>query len=86
MSLSSVVSVYSTGTLIIGVNSSRVRLTISNSSDSVIWISLGVLPVYGKGIPLPANGGRLVLDCWNGNVYATHNWLGIYKDIGVLEE
>lgn len=56
------VAVGTSNTTVLAENNSRIGLTISNISDTDIYLGFGEAAVVGKGTYLKANGGSLTLD------------------------
>ena len=80
-------SVFSWSSIIANSNSARKRVTVTNDSDAVISVSLGLGPAVSKGgIQLAANGGRFVIDDYTGPISAIHTWPGYVKNVCIMEE
>jgi Concanavalin A-like lectin/glucanases superfamily len=73
-------------TSIVASNGSRKRITITNESTSVVWLSLGGIPAPNQGIPLLPFGGRWTSDVYAGEITAIINRPIGYSPITVLSE
>lgn len=48
----------------------RISIILTNDSDTVIYVAKGAAAELNKGIRLNANGGSVVIEDWNGAIYA----------------
>lgn len=80
------VNVYPYATTSISANASRLKITLINDSDTVIYVSLGGTASVGNGVRVEPNGGRWSSTIWKGAVSAIHgSWIGA-KRLLVVEE
>ena len=78
--------VYPWSTNVLVANSSRRRVTFTNDSEAIIWLTLGSAGLPGVGIPLLPSGGKHTLSEFTGPVYAAHAWLAGFQNLCIMEE
>jgi Concanavalin A-like lectin/glucanases superfamily len=65
----------------------RKRVTLTNDSNAVIWVSLAATgAATGSGIQLLPYGGQVVIETYTGALCAIHGWNMGYKSLTILEE
>ena len=83
---SSVATVGTTSTMVLGTQPERIFSQIINISDSDVDLAFGEAAVYGKGARLLANGGVYTIDwqnMWKQAVYAIAP--GAFKNVSTID-
>jgi hypothetical protein len=57
-------------TQLVAANRIRAEITVTNDSDTVVYLSLGVPAELSKGIRLNANGGSWTSSAFTGAIFA----------------
>jgi len=75
------ITVTAASTQILAANASRKVAIITNDSDTVVYLAIGVAAQANKGIRLNANGGTIVIS-QTGDIFSTEAVYGILATAG----